>query len=266
VKWVALSITILLAGCGDREVLPPADGQRIVSLSPAITRTLVDLGLHDDLVGRSAFCRSVDQNIPVVGDLDGIDYERLVRLCPTHVLVQDTAAWPPQPLLDMASKGDFTLQAWPLDRLEDIDRVLRELPCVLDADGAYAEELRAALRSPLASADGRSAMLLTDGQLAFGRGTWIDDLWKEMGGLNVLNAEGWVQLSNEDLARRSAELFIVLSDQGLSLKEQMMYRTLPSVRKGESRFVPIVLEDAMLPSTGVVEVRAALAHALSQVP
>ncbi len=265
-KWFALSVVFLLAGCGDREVPPPADGQRIVSLSPAITRTLVDLGLHDGLVGRSAFCRSVDQSIPVVGDLDGIDYERLVRLRPTHVLVQDTAAWPPQPLLDMAREGDFTLQAWPLNRLEDIDRVLRELPCALDVDETQAEELRAAMRSPLATADGRSAMFLTDGQLAFGRGTWIDDLWREMGGFNVLNTEGWVQLSNEDLVRRSAELIIVLSDHGLSLEEQILYRTLPSVRKGESRFLPIVLEDATLPSTGVVQVRAALAHALSKAP
>src|SRR5436190_23420947 len=48
---------------------PQATTVRLVSLSPAITRTLVDFHLESNIVGRTPHCYSVDKSIPVVGDL-----------------------------------------------------------------------------------------------------------------------------------------------------------------------------------------------------
>ena len=70
----------LLAACGRENASGQSgsnakpDELRIVSLSPAISRTLIDFGLQDRIVGRTPHCASIDPSIPVVGDLINIDY------------------------------------------------------------------------------------------------------------------------------------------------------------------------------------------------
>ena len=54
-----------------------APSPRVASTSPAITDSLVELGLADHIVGRSGFCTSVPKSVPVVGDLRDFDAERL---------------------------------------------------------------------------------------------------------------------------------------------------------------------------------------------
>ncbi|TVQ52166.1 MAG: hypothetical protein EA377_10930, partial [Phycisphaerales bacterium] len=52
-----LSTFLLLSGCAERsepeERTSDASERRIVSFSPAISRTLVDFGLTDEIVGRT---------------------------------------------------------------------------------------------------------------------------------------------------------------------------------------------------------------------
>ena len=57
---------------------------QIVSLSPAISRSLVDFGFEEFVIGRTPWCTSLDDSIPIAGDLMEIDYERLIELDPTH--------------------------------------------------------------------------------------------------------------------------------------------------------------------------------------
>ncbi|TVO57871.1 helical backbone metal receptor [Denitromonas halophila] len=82
-------------------VLPPTDafGQhhaalgcnaRIVSLVPSITELLCDLGLTDQLVGRTGFCihpREALRRVPKVGGTKDVKLDRIRDLAPTHVIV-----------------------------------------------------------------------------------------------------------------------------------------------------------------------------------
>jgi predicted Fe-S protein YdhL (DUF1289 family) len=69
----------------------PADGEpRIVSLVPSITELLCDLGLGDQLVGRTGFCIhpwDTVQGIAKVGGTKDVRLDRVRELAPTHVVV-----------------------------------------------------------------------------------------------------------------------------------------------------------------------------------
>ncbi|MFV8825935.1 helical backbone metal receptor [Thauera sp. WH-2] len=63
---------------------------RIVSLVPSLTELLFDLGLGDQLVGRTGFCvhpRDALRTVPKVGGTKDVRIERVRALSPTHVLV-----------------------------------------------------------------------------------------------------------------------------------------------------------------------------------
>ena len=63
---------------------------RIVSLVPSITELLCDLGLADQIVGRTGFCihpREIVRRIPKVGGTKSVDIEKVRALRPTHVIV-----------------------------------------------------------------------------------------------------------------------------------------------------------------------------------
>ncbi len=67
-----------------------ASNARIVSLVPSITELLCDLGLENQIVGRTGFCihpREIIKQIPKVGGTKDVNVEKLRKLAPTHVIV-----------------------------------------------------------------------------------------------------------------------------------------------------------------------------------
>jgi ABC-type Fe3+-hydroxamate transport system substrate-binding protein len=67
-----------------------SDELRIVSLVPSITELICDLGLADQLVGRTGFCIhpwETVRTIPKVGGTKDVKMEKLRELAPTHVIV-----------------------------------------------------------------------------------------------------------------------------------------------------------------------------------
>lgn len=70
---------------------PPAgDEARIVSLVPSLTELLCDLGLADQLVGRTGFCihpKATVRKIPKLGGTKDVDVAALRALAPTHVVL-----------------------------------------------------------------------------------------------------------------------------------------------------------------------------------
>ena len=79
-KLIGSVLFVLFCSSCSSESEPQVSGARIVSLSPSITASLIDMGVGEHLVGRSAFCEKGVASIPVVGDLYTVDYERLLRL------------------------------------------------------------------------------------------------------------------------------------------------------------------------------------------
>jgi ABC-type Fe3+-hydroxamate transport system substrate-binding protein len=63
---------------------------RIISLVPSITELLIDLGLREQVVGRTGFCihpRDAVQDIAKIGGTKDLNIEKIRKLAPTHVIV-----------------------------------------------------------------------------------------------------------------------------------------------------------------------------------
>lgn len=188
---------------------------RIVSLSPAITRTLVDFHLESHLVGRSSYCFSVDKAIPVVGDLSNINYELLTKVNPTHILVQPAESGVTEPLVEAAKKNGWIIASWHLNTLDDIEAMIRGIPTALLLPGSteleQASRRAAELENAIAQAMSPGGKKLWHGRvmlvssnnpvLAFGNGTYLSDVLAGFGCTNAVIDKGWMQLSMEDVTR-----------------------------------------------------------------
>lgn len=63
---------------------------RIVSLVPSITELLCDLGLAQQIVGRTGFCihpADLVRAIPKIGGTKDVNFEKIRALAPTHLIV-----------------------------------------------------------------------------------------------------------------------------------------------------------------------------------
>ena len=75
--------------------LTPAEGkdpvsqkipERVVSLKPNITQTLIDFGLASRIIGMTKYCERPNAQATVVGDYKNFDSERVLRLKPDLVI------------------------------------------------------------------------------------------------------------------------------------------------------------------------------------
>jgi ABC-type hemin transport system substrate-binding protein len=256
-------------------------GPRIVSLSPALSRTLLDFDLGERIVGRSAFCSMLPQEIPVVGDLFEIDYERLIRVQPTHVLIQPPSSRGIHPrLLSLAEDHGWTLGQWTINSVDDIEGVIRELPAVLYADRpeplAAASRRAAELLNGIASAltargddlyRGRTMLVAnTDPVLVFGPRTYLHDILTSMGGVNAVTATGWAELSVEDVLRLDPEAMIIVRGGGGPDPDPLQaagpLATLDTTARRAGRIAVLSHPDANLPASSVIGVAEAMRRVL----
>lgn len=152
-KWLALLGAIALVGIGGyslrahRASHPRHGGQsRYVSMSPAITATLVAIGCRQQLVGVSDYCHlAADvQDIPRVGSGYTPRYEAIVSLSPSVVFVEAVNA------PSLTQLGRFLrIEALPWLTLEDVIASTRKLGSVTgyrgnadDLASSYEAELR----------------------------------------------------------------------------------------------------------------------------
>jgi iron complex transport system substrate-binding protein len=195
-------------GCREADRTPEArQSLRVVSLSPAVTQMVVDLGLGEEIVGVGAQDPAAPPGLEVVGDLYQIDFERLVRAAPTHVFLQPGRQGVP-PRLDELAR----VRGWQVLQYE-IETVRNALEALYDARTAFPErtvggalgvrdrarklvvEIRARLNRLADLHRGRTVedVLLLVGLnpiTAVGRDTFLDELLAIAGGKNALPAGG----------------------------------------------------------------------------
>lgn len=145
--WIGLCIVCLLAWCvwggAGCERRSPAAGPgptfgpkatanvetlRLAPASPALAVILRDLGLGERVVARHGFDTHSPRELAVIGSQDGLDYEALLRVRPTHVLLEWGSKRPMPPrLVELASAQGWVVSNHTLLTLEDIRRTTLEL-------------------------------------------------------------------------------------------------------------------------------------------
>ena len=256
IRFFACIFVVFLCNCSSEECESQPEGIRIISLSPGITASLIDMGFEEQIVGRSAFCDKLVEAIPVVGDLHTIDYERLLRLQPTHVFVQPQAVGEDSHLQELANNNAFILRNWKLNTIEDIRTLASELSSVL-----VWNDSAILITIGDTSISDAPTLIMTSGSeqqvgICFGTNTYLDDVWRSLGGVNALDSDGWRMLSIEDIVRLSPDRILLVSDSVFTQSSPIEKLGIPVVR--------FVHKDVLIPSTRIVDVAKALQESLGE--
>lgn len=219
----------LLGSNGANETATHTPKPRIVVLAPALGVILRDLGLEDDIVGKHAWDMALGNSIPAVGTHDDPDLESILRLQPTHLIVQDMEARVPESLRRMAEREGWTLWGFPLLTLDDIATTTDELhfrligeptrdPRTIDPTEHLARERPSGRladawsdRGPPAQRAGRVLLLAgVDPAGAMGPASFHHQLIERLGAAPAITTGGpWQELDHEDILRLAPDAILL---------------------------------------------------------
>ncbi len=264
------SILSVLAGCQEHPGASPegdAAAPRVVSLSPALSQILVDFGQRETIVGCTPWAPEELADVPVVGDLLEPDLERISIVRPNLIVVQPTQLGIDPGLRALAERHDCRIVGWELNRLDDVDRVLAELPDVLASVGMAPESIndqvdtwrrrRDAVLVPDPNVGSMGATVLlfgVDPPMAFGRETYVDDLWSSLGGRNAIEGDGYLDCSLEDLLVLEPKSIVLLaSTREAALAHARELRAALGEKAEDIVFLPVEGSDLLVPGTRILD-------------
>ncbi|MEX0774599.1 MAG: ABC transporter substrate-binding protein [Phycisphaeraceae bacterium] len=294
---------LMLAGC-DRQSQngPPRlseneQGQtRIVSLAPALTKMISDLGEGAMIVGVASHDEAAPEGAKVVGDYMNLNTEAVLALRPTHIFMMSTKEGVPSQLQSMADSNKVVVVSYPYPKdVDEVGMILfdeSELAVpppkrftppslgTLMSRQLEASRLKLDLFMRLSLLEQvtdknqqrpRVLMMLDPSDLtALGRGTVHNDLLARVNGVNVLSAEAGTapKLDREKLLSLQPEVILVLSPKDVPLKpvdedvRLVLLRNMDVPAVKNNRIVLIDHPMGLLPSTSMGEIAAAMARAI----
>ena len=235
-----------------RTVVVPAAPQRVVSLSPAVTEIMFDLGAGDLLVGRTDFCvyPPEAEAIPSIGGISNLNIEKILSLNPDLVIsgsmvgkkVTDQMDAMGTPMVCVIEKPKF-------EALYDNIAAIGKLVGKEHEADSLVESLKWKVESimvdtvqstPLSARRGVGGEVSFYYVVGFGAGgnftaggnTFINDIIRMAGGRNIAEeVEGW-SYSLEALVKEDPDYIIVRREDSAAFCGMKPYNTLRAVRSG----------------------------------
>ena len=191
--------------------------KRVVSLLPAATETICEIGGASSLVGVSAYChRYADVSAPVVGEYVRVDYQRIVDLGPDLVIVTSGVQQAVgRRLVEMG------MPVYTLGVPATIDAAIGNMvvAAALMDSVAAGRELAKGVRRKIADGDGRRLSAYVEvwfgrHQRTIGGRSFIADIVDLAGGDGLYSgsAEGYLRPDLADVATRRPRVLIGLSE------------------------------------------------------
>jgi len=259
---LSLLLIILFASCGapqqqasvtdtvvddyGRTVAIPAQPQRVVSLSPAVTEIMYALGAQKLLVGRTDFCEFPPEvaTIPSIGGISNLSIESILAMKPDLVISGSMVSRKATDQLDQMGVPMVCVIEKPrfqalYDNISAIGRLVGK--------EHEADSLNALMRERVNALDTNTLTQLHNNALpkvyyvvGFGAGgnftaggnTFINDIIRMAGGRNIAeDIEGW-SYSLEALMREEPDYIIVRREDSAAFCGMKPYNRLRAVRKG----------------------------------
>lgn len=219
IGMLALCAGVLL-GCRPPEepTRAAADTVRLAVLSPALGVILRDIGGAELAVARHGFDIALDTTLPVAGDQTGVDYETLLRVRPTHVLLEWGSRELPPRLLTLSSERGWIVQSLPMLTLAEIRLATNRLG-EITGHVKEASAVTARMDSALARDDAlaaRAGRVLTLYSVrpagAAGPGSFHVQILESLGARPIPDSGSpYVSLDHEDLRRLNPDTIVVLA-------------------------------------------------------
>jgi iron complex transport system substrate-binding protein len=248
--------------------------QRIISLIPSATETIVALGAADRLVARTAFdVDSALAHLPSVGEGLTPSLELLTTLQPDLVV-----AWPDNASRSVITRLErfgariYTPQVQTLADLRQATRELGDMLGLAESADSLVASIDGELQAVRAAAAGREQpsvfyVVWYDPPTTAGPGTYIDELLQIAGGRNVFgDAPGlWPQVSMEAVVRRQPDVVLISQTEDspidvTNLRSAVGWRELRAVKEG--RVVQVEADLYNRPGPRVAEAARRLAALL----
>ena len=276
---IALSTTVLLAGCGGKKEAPLPEGpaQRIVSLAPNFTEIIYALGIEDKLVGVTRFCTYPEEakQKAIVGGFADPDLERVVALRPDLVLAV-TAIVHNNLYARLEQLGIPVLVLGS----DSIDQILDNIRDIADAAGesdrgrALIADIRRRLDAVRYAVSGKPKprVAFIVGREPFyvvGAESFLHELIEIAGGTNIAGGvrERYPAYSFEQIIRDAPDV-IIDSTTGSEMREPgelgdwARYDSIPAVKNGRVHGLDIGV--ALTPGPRIVDTAQQLARLLHQ--
>lgn len=229
-----------------RTIVVPAEPQRVVSLSPAVTEIIYALGAEDVLVGRTDFCEYPPEaaDIPSIGGISNLNIEKILSLDPDLVIsgsmvgkkVTDQMDQMGVPMVCVIEKPRFEAL---YDNITAIGRLVgkeREA----DSLNALMHQSVNALDTNTIEQSNNQALPKVYYVVGFGAGgnftaggnTFINDIIRMAGGRNIAeDIDGW-SYSLEALVKEDPDYIIVRREDSAAFCGMKPYNTLGAVKNG----------------------------------
>jgi iron complex transport system substrate-binding protein len=219
----ALLLLSVAFGCSRTETAGPAEGVRIVSLTPSATEVVAALGATAQLVGVDEYSVYPPEvtALPKVGSFLAPNLEVILKLQPSFVIVDDVHGRTAGALRD----AGVEVVECPMHGLPDVKRGLARVGARIGkADEAkrLVDQIDAALDGAAARRPAKRPRVLAildrasdgiGGLVAAGNGSWIDELLAVVGAENVLAGAGvpYPKISLEEVLRTKPDVILDLS-------------------------------------------------------
>ena len=283
-RYIALILApLLVAACAERDAPPAGAGagahapaQRVISLIPSTTETILALGGGDRLVARSDYDNDAAlAHLPSVGRALTPSLEQLTVLQPDLVI-----AWPDNMSRSVIGRlGELGVQIYApeIQTLADIYETTSELGRRLGLEAAadsVVADIKKQLEAVSESTAGREHpsifyVVWHDPPTTVGPATFINELIEIAGGRNVFAdaPAQWPQVSLETIVSRQPDVIVLPSgdDQTLDLRRlraRVGWRDMRAVREG--RVIHVDAELFNRPGPRVAEAARQLAQLLRQ--
>jgi len=248
-----------------------------------------DLGLEPAIVGRHGWDIALPSTLPVCGDQAGVDLEALLRVHPTHIVLQWGERELPGPLVDLARARSWTiinLNPLAVDDIVDVTRELHRVFAPSIEHQAASERAKTTLanleatcaRNDEAAWKGRVLLLAaTNPAAALGPGSWHADVLDRMGGVSAIaTGKAYQTLDAEDIIRLAPQGIVLIQPRAASepaLAPRNVVRDmelaelskrlgpisnldLPAIRSGRVAIIDEPL--ALTPGTSIIQFRQRL--------
>jgi cobalamin transport system substrate-binding protein len=278
---IILALCVLGVFCGSDYARTQAAPRRIISLIPATTEMLFDIGASDRIVGVGTFDRFPPEvsRFPRVGGLLDPNVERMLALKPDLVIVYETQT----NLISQLTRAGVPMFRYRHQGLPDIVQTIRSLGtrigAVKEAEGA-AGRIEARLADVRRRVEGRSRprTLLVFGREpgslrrieASGGYGFLHDLLELAGGNDVLSdfQRQSVEMSTEMVLARGPEVIIELQYGDSPRRQQIdaetrVWDALPSVPAVRQKQVHLLVGDEfVVPGPRIVQAAERFARVL----
>ena len=184
-----------------RNITIPSLPQRIVSLSPANTEILFDLGLGDRIVGGTDFddYPAAAKNITHVSGFNTVSYEKIANVSPDLIIAEDTTSEDAVNELESMGYPVMVLKNSNMTMIENNIKLIgkatgTDANATAIVNGIVSQMDNVSAKTATLNDSQKPSVLLLAGYVpgediyVYGNGTYGDDLIKLVGGTNAASA------------------------------------------------------------------------------